>query len=170
MVDEYVPWTSYIMLDGWWVHGVFILEFNAMLTAEAISRQSLAHLCVSWLSHTSAVTIFIPKPKTTFLICIRWEVKNCLKESLPDSGIEPTTSRSWIGYRTCCATLSGWFYVFFLQLSTSLFVNCVSFAGTETAPVMSRRIGAYQVIVMDMYGSIAWLEPKSTPIYLRSIM
>ena len=47
---------------------------------------------VSWLSHTSTITNFFPKPPTTFLTC--FIIRR--KEILPQPGLELTTSRSWV--------------------------------------------------------------------------
>ena len=49
---------------------LFVLGFNATLTAKVISWRSVTHMCfLSWLFHTNTNKTFFPKPRKTFLTC-----------------------------------------------------------------------------------------------------
>ena len=64
---------------------------------------------VSWLSHTSTNTTFLSKATDYFshMLQQRWKAKIRQKESLPQPGIELTTTRSWVWHAFHLATQAG---------------------------------------------------------------
>ena len=61
---------SYIAFLDKQVCLIVCFYFNAICTGKVISYRSVTHLCVSWLSHACADTVFFPNPCSTFLTCI----------------------------------------------------------------------------------------------------
>ena len=84
---------------------LFVLEFNAILTAKIILCRSVTQLCVSWLYHT--------RTDAHFLFCIFSHASETRSEKSPKrkfylrQGIKPTTSRSRVRYATYWATGPG---------------------------------------------------------------
>ena len=77
---------------------LFVSESNTIVTELWSYHWGLSCTYVSWLSHVATNKSFFSSNDYFSHKLQRWQSKISLKKRLLQPGIEPTTSRSWVGY------------------------------------------------------------------------
>jgi hypothetical protein len=124
---------------------------------------------VSWLSHTSTYTTFLSTANNYFshMLLQRWEAKIHQKES---SGIELTTTRSWVRHAHHWATWAGQMCMnkYFQSQMVSMATPSVSFEHPDIRTLTLHHILMRDLIMGDQSSvDFPWFLSSTTFVLLR---